>query len=255
MKVVLLQMDVEWAHGKANREKAERMILGCPGADLYVLPEMFSTGFATEPEGIAEPEGSETLQWMRRKAQACDAAIAGSVAIEKEGKYYNRFYFVKPDGTVTYYNKRHLFTYGGEDKHFTRGEERVIVEFRGVRFLLLVCYDLRFPAWSRNRGDYDAILYVANWPTPRVEAWKALLRARAIENQCYVAGVNRVGTDPSCEYCGGSAIISPYGQTLAACEDSQECVAEAELDMQALEAFRQKFPVLNDGEEFEILKD
>ncbi|MBQ9499349.1 MAG: amidohydrolase, partial [Bacteroidaceae bacterium] len=226
-----------------------------PGADLYVHTEKLTTGFATEPEGIAEPEGSETLQWMKRKAQACDAAIAGSVAIEKEGKYYNRFYFVKPDGTVTYYNKRHLFTYGGEDKHFTRGQERVIVEFRGVRFLLLVCYDLRFPVWSRNRGDYDAMLYVANWPTPRVEAWKALLRARAIENQCYVAGVNRVGTDPSCEYCGGSAIISPYGQTLAACEDSQECVAEAELDMQALEAFRQKFPVLNDGEEFEILKD
>ena len=255
MKIEILQHDIIWANPAENIKHLDAMINQHPGADLYVLTEMFSTGFATEPEGIAEPEGSETLQWMRRKAQACDAAIAGSVAIEKEGKYYNRFYFVKPDGTVTYYNKRHLFTYGGEDKHFTRGEERVIVEFRGVRFLLLVCYDLRFPVWSRNRGDYDAMLYVANWPTPRVEAWKALLRARAIENQCYVAGVNRVGTDPSCEYCGGSAIISPYGQTLAACEDSQECVAEAELDMQALEAFRQKFPVLNDGEEFEILKD
>ena len=255
MKVEILQHDIIWANHAENIKHLDAMINQHPGADLYVLTEMFSTGFATEPEGIAEPEGSETLQWMKRKAQACDAAIAGSVAIEKEGKYYNRFYFVKPDGTVTYYNKRHLFTYGGEDKHFTRGEERVIVEFRGVRFLLLVCYDLRFPVWSRNRGDYDAMLYVANWPTPRAEAWKALLRARAIENQCYVAGVNRVGTDPSCEYCGGSAIISPYGQTLSACEDSQECVAEAELDMQALEAFRQKFPVLNDGEEFEILRD
>lgn len=129
------------------------------------------------------------------------------------------------------------------------------MSFRGVRFLLEVCYDLRFPVWSRNRGDYDAILYVASWPTPRVEAWKALLRARAIENQCYVIAVNRVGKDPYCEYCGGSAIIDPYGHTLAACTDGQEECAEATVDMEELEAFRKKFPVLDDADDFSLSAD
>ena len=252
MNIKILQHDITWANPKENVKHLNALIDSQKGADLYVLTEMFSTGFATQPEGIAEPEGCETLEWMKQKAKECHAAIAGSIAIEKDGNYYNRFYFVKPDGEVTQYNKRHLFTYGGEHKRFTRGEERVIVEWRGVRFLLLVCYDLRFPVWSRNRGDYDAILYVANWPTPRVEAWSALLRARAIENQCYVAGVNRVGTDPNCEYCGGSAIISPYGKTLAACEDGKECIASSELDMQELEAFREKFPVLSDADGFTL---
>jgi len=252
MRINILQHDITWASPAENVKHLDALIDQHPGADLYVLTEMFSTGFATQPEGIAEAEDCQTIDWMKRKAKDCDAAIAGSIAIEKGGNYYNRFYFVKPDGEVTTYNKRHLFTYGGEDKRFTRGEKRVVVEWRGARFLLQICYDLRFPVWSRNRGDYDAILYVANWPTPRVEAWSALLRARAIENQCYVAGVNRVGTDPSCEYCGGSALISPYGKTLASCADGQECVAAAELDMQELEAFRQKFPVLNDGDAFSL---
>ena len=166
------------------------------GTDLFVLPEMFSTGFCTSPEGIAESSDSATLQWMKQKAAEHNCAIAGSVSVEENGKFYNRFYFVHPDGNVQWYNKKHLFTYGGEDKHYTAGQERVVVNFRGVRFLLEVCYDLRFPVWSRNRGDYDAAIYVASWPSPRVEAWKALLRARAIENQCYVLGVNRVGRIP-----------------------------------------------------------
>ena len=185
---------------------------------------------------------------MKRKAAAIDAAIAGSVAICKDGKYFNRFYFVKPNGEVTHYDKKHLFTYGGEHKRFTAGDKRVVVEFRGVRILLEICYDLRFPIWSRNHGDYDMILYVASWPTPRVAAWSALLVARAIENQCYVAGVNRVGTDPACQYCGGSVVIDPYGKTIASCADNQECEASAEINIEALEAFRQKFPVLNDAD-------
>ena len=158
---------------------------------------------------------------------------------------------MKPDGSVTWYDKKHLFTYGGEHLRFTAGTERVVVEWRGVRILLEVCYDLRFPVWARNRGDYDMILYVASWPTPRVSAWSALLVARAIENQCYVAGVNRVGTDPACEYCGGSVIIDPYGKTIAACEMNQECEASAEVDMEKLNAFREKFPALNDADDFE----
>ena len=206
MKVIILQTDICWANPEANRVHLDEMLDAQSGADLYVFPEMFSTGFCTQPEGVAEPADSETLQWMKRKAKEKDCALAGSIAVEEEGKYYNRFYFVTPDGQVRWYNKKHLFTYGGEDKHYTPGNERVVASFRGVRFLLEVCYDLRFPVWSRNRGDYDAILYVASWPTPRVEAWKALLRARAIENQCYVIAVNRTGKDPYCDYCGGSAV-------------------------------------------------
>ena len=248
MKVTILQRDIEWANPALNVQRAEEAIDRNAGADLYVLPEMFSTGFCTQPEGIAESCDSDTLKWMQRKAAEIDAAIAGSVAVELEGKYYNRFYFVKPDGSVTYYDKKHLFTYGGEHLRFTAGDERVVVEWRGVRILLEICYDLRFPIWARNRGDYDMILYVASWPTPRVAAWSALLVARAIENQCYVAGVNRVGTDPACEYCGGSVIIDPYGKTIAVCADNTECEATAVVDMAVLEAFREKFPVLKDAD-------
>ena len=247
MKTTILQRDINWGDPKANIQRADEAISRNAGSDLYVLPEMFSTGFCTSPEGIAERDDT-TLQWMKSKACEIDAAIAGSIAVEEDGKYYNRFYFVKPDGEVTHYDKKHLFTYGGEHLRFTAGEERVVVEWRGVRILLEVCYDLRFPIWARNRGDYDMILYVASWPTPRVGAWSALLVARAIENQCYVAGVNRVGTDPACEYCGGSVIIDPYGRTIATCADNTECEATAKIDMEALEVFREKFPVLKDAD-------
>lgn len=252
MKTIIFQTDICWADPEANRMHVGGMMDACPGADLYVLPEMFSTGFCTQPEGVAET-GCETLEWMKRRAAEHDCAVAGSVATEEDGKYYNRFYFVTPDGQTRWYDKKHLFTYGGEHRHYTAGTERVVVSFRGVRFLLQVCYDLRFPVWSRNRKDYDAILYVASWPTPRVEAWKALLRARAIENQCYVIAVNRVGKDPYCGYSGGSAVIDPYGHTLAACEDGKEMCAVAEIDMAGLEAFRKKFPVLDDADGFSLI--
>ena len=251
MKLTILQRNIEWANPALNVKRADEAIDRNPGSDLYVLPEMFSTGFCTHPEGIAESTESDTLQWMKDKASQTGAAIAGSIAVTKDGKYYNRFYFVKPDGSVAQYDKKHLFTYGGEHHRFTAGNERVVVEWKGVRILLEICYDLRFPVWARNRGDYDMILYVASWPTPRVAAWSALLVARAIENQCYVAGVNRVGTDPSCEYCGGSVIIDPYGKTMAACAMGEECEASAEVEMDKLEAFREKFPVLSDADDFE----
>lgn len=247
MRVTILQRDIVWGEPAINIKRADKAISENAGADLYILPEMFSTGFCTLPEGIAESEGL-SLDWLKAKSAAMNAAIAGSVATEEQGKYYNRFYFVKPDGSVEYYDKRHLFTYGGEHNHYTAGDKRVVVEWRGVRILLEVCYDLRFPIWSRNRGDYDMIIYVASWPTPRVEAWKALLVARAIENQCYVAGVNRVGDDPNCTYCGGSSIINPYGRHMAICADNCECEVSAEIDMEALEAFREKFPVLKDAD-------
>ena len=248
MKVTVLQMDLLWADPEGNRKKADEAIDSMPGSDLYILPEMFSTGFCTRPEGVAESADSETLAWMKRKAEATGAAVAGSVAVTEDGRYYNRFYFVKPDGSVTQYDKKHLFTFGGEHEYFTAGDRRVVVEWRGVRILLEICYDLRFPIWARNHGDYDMIIYVASWPTPRVEAWKSLLVARAIENQCYVAGVNRVGDDPSNQYCGGTRVIDPYGKIMVKCDDGVEMAASTEVDMETLEAFRLKFPVLNDAD-------
>ena len=255
MKICILQHDIVWALPGENRRRLEEQIEEHPHADLYVLCEMWPTGFATQPDGLAEADG-ESLRWMQRMARKQDAAIAGSIATEEDGRFYNRFYFVKPDGTEEHYDKHHLFTYGGEDRNFSRGAQRVVTEWRGVRFLLEVCYDLRFPVWSRNRWDealrqaeYDAILYVANWPKPRIEAWRTLLRARAIENQCYVVGVNRIGEDPNCQYPGASAVIDPYGRTLVECERDEECSAEADIDVEALRAFRKKFPVLADGDE------
>ncbi len=249
MKISLLQTDIVWANPSANQQKAEAMLKSLEKSDVYVLPEMFSTGFATEPAGIAETDCC-SLRWMQKMAKVLDAAICGSVATEEEGKFCNRFYFVMPDGSCEYYDKHHLFTYGGEHKRFTRGEGRVEVEFRGVRFLLQVCYDLRFPIFARNNGDkpYDVALYVASWPTSRIEAWNTLLHARAIENQCYVAAVNRVGDDPACQYSGGTMLIDAYGKNVVECERNKECAVTAEIDMEALNAFRRKFPVLADAD-------
>lgn len=266
MKISLLQTDIAWGAPATNRWKLEGLLRGAEKSDVYVLPEMFSTGFAIEPEGVAETdEGS--LRWMQQMAKELDAAICGSVAteradydrgVERDGTgdlraakaFYNRCYFVKPDGDYYYYDKRHLFTYGGEHRRYTRGTDRIVAEFRGVRFLLQVCYDLRFPCFSRNEAQhpYDVALYLASWPTQRMEVWDVLLRARAIENQCYVAGVNRVGTDLACQYSGGTMLVNPYGQVEAACQPEQEGIICCDIDLERLAAFRQKFPVLQDAD-------
>lgn len=253
MTISLLQTDIVWGNPSANQIMAEELLCLTAKSDVYVLPEMFSTGFATAPTGIAESDGCSLL-WMQKVARKLDAAICGSIATEDAGlatkTYRNRFYFVKPDGEYCYYDKRHLFSYGGEDRHYTHGDERVTVEFRGVRFLLQVCYDLRFPVFSRNVGDepYDVALYVASWPTSRIKVWDTLLHARAIENQCYVAGVNRIGADEQCQYCGGTMFIDAYGRTVAKCPDDEVSSVTAELDIEALHAFRRKFPVLADAD-------
>lgn len=252
MKITLIQTDLLWNDPAGNRARFEQKIAEAGSADLIMLPEMFSTGFCTQPRLAAEPLGGETLPWMKRIAQKTDCALAGSVAVEENGNYFNRFYFVKPDGSVSQYDKRHLFTYGGEHKEFTAGDKRVIVEYKGWRILLQICYDLRFPVWSRNRNDYDLALYTANWPTPRVDAWSALLRARAIENLCYVAGINRTGTDPNCSYCGKSALLDFKGQTLADVEPGKEALLSAELDADALRDFRKNFPALQDADRFSL---
>ena len=263
MKICLIQHDIAWGDPQANCVHLDALLAGAPKADLYVLPEMFTTGFATLPDATVETEPSAGLAWMRRKAAELDAALAGSIALEVPGQAgndcqagnapcVNRFYFVRPDGSYEQYDKRHLFGYGGEGERFRGGRERVIAEYKGVRFLLAVCYDLRFPVWLRNRDDYDAILLVASWPEVRRFAWDTLARARAIENACYVAVVNRVGEDPACKYNGGTAFIGPYGETLAAAPDGKEAAVDGEIDLGRLADYHGKFPVLQDADAFEI---
>ena len=254
MKVTILQTNIKWADPDANQKALESALLSSEKADLYVLPEMWNTGFlAGEQCSMFNVQCS--INFLRSLAQKFEAAIAGSMDVEEDGKRYNRFYFVTPTDVYTY-DKRHLFSYAGEDKSFTAGKERTIVEWRGVKFLLQVCYDLRFPCFSRNnlkletrnqkpQGSlYDAIIYVANWPASRRRVWDVLLQARALENQCFVVGVNRVGDDPNCHYDGGSAIIDAKGKILASVPDNTATTATAILDMESLNAFREKFPVL-----------
>ncbi len=252
MKITILQSDIVWQDFASNIISAGVAIESNPGADLYILPEMFATGFCTVPSELPPNSGEFILNWMVETSAKHSVALAGSVIVEDKGKFYNRLYFVKPDGTYSKYDKRHLFTYGGEDRFYTAGEERVVVEYMGVRILLGVCYDLRFPVWSRNRKDYDLIIYVANWPVTRSFVWSSLLVARAIENQCYVAGVNRVGEDPQCRYSGGSVVIDPYGRRVADCGDSISA-ATASIDLDMVGDFRKKFPVLDDADNFELI--
>lgn len=248
-------MNLAWCDTQANLSHAEELIKSQLGADVYVLPEMFTTGFCMEPERIAEPMEGPALQWMCRVASETDAAIVGSVAtIAPGGGYKNRMYFVEPDGKVTYYDKRHLFSYSGEDKHYKAGKERVIVEFRSVRFFLQVCYDLRFPVFGRNCDDYDVALYVANWPDKRRMAWDILLRARAIENQAVVIGVNRIGNDPICNYDGGTAAIDFFGFVAAHCDDNAEQAVTYEVKMDELRQYRNKFPSLTDSDDFRLIE-
>ncbi len=251
MKISLIQTSIEWLDAPANRFAAEGWIAQCKGSDLCIFSEMFTTGFCMNPSQSA-PSNLETLKWMQKMATSHNIAIGGGIAIEQDGKYLNRFYLVKPSGEVAHYDKRHLFSFAGEQNYYAAGEERVIVEVGGVRILLLICYDLRFPVWSRNRGDYDMIACIANWPKPRRGAWDTLLRARAIENQCYVCGVNIVGKDPNCIYSGGTAAIGFLGETISEVEDEAHGIATLEVDMEALNAFRTKFPALNDADIFQI---
>ena len=235
--------------GDAEGTEVGQESAGIETGGLIVLPEMFSTGFITMPAGEAESDGA-SLGWMKAIAKKYGCAVAGSVATEDGGLFYNRFYFVKPDGTFVKYDKRHLFSFAGEDRRFTAGSEKVITEYNGVRFFLQICYDLRFPCFSRNilPNPYDAVIYVASWPSPRIGAWETLLKARAIENQCYAIGVNRVGKDPSCQYNGHSSIVDPYGNASASCAEGVEEIVSADLDLDSLQAFRDKFPMLNDAD-------
>ena len=252
MKVSILQHNIISGSFGGTLYNLENLLSQHPGSDLYVLSETFATGFLTDGSSVlAQDQGPQILSWMQRQAARQNAAIAGSVAVEnEEGQLRNRLYFVRPDGTYDYYDKRHLFSYAGETKEYVAGQRRVVVAWRGVRFLLQVCYDLRFPVFSRSRGDYDAIIYVACWPEKRIDAWQSLLKARAIENQCFVIGVNRVGCDAACRYSGCSVVHDAYGHTIASCAPDIEEVSTAMLDMDELMRFRKKFPVLADADKF-----
>ncbi len=254
MKITILQTDIMLAQPDKNQTAARKLLSNSPGADLYILPEMWSTGFITNPEKYSpDIYDNGSLEWMKEVAKSNNCAICGSLSIMMPQKRYrNRMYFVLPSGNYYYYDKHHLFRYGGEDIFYDAGDKRVVAQYKNVRFLLQTCYDLRFPLWMRYKEDYDAIIVTANWPENRQNAWNILLRARAIENQCYVIGANRTGHDEKCIYSGDSAIIDAKGYTLAKATDNTEQAITAEIDVNQLNLFRSKFPVLEDRDLFYI---
>ena len=253
LRITLLQTELHWQAPEANRLAFEGMIYAmAPQTDLIVLPEMFTTGFSMASREHAEPWEGDTLAWMQQLATQTGVALTGSFMVEDGGQYTNRLAFVLPDGAVSHYDKRHLFAMAGEHEHYRPGLSRLIVEYRGWRICPLICYDLRFPVWSRNQDDYDLLLYVANWPVARRYAWTQLLIARAIENQAYVAGVNRVGTDGNgVSYSGFSSVIDPMGQVLFEQPDTEVMHTET-LSWEQLQAVRDKLPFLRDRDQFTI---
>lgn len=248
MRISLVQHSIEWMDTRKNLERLRKRITGIPQTDIIILAEDFTTGFSTEGD-FSEQDSRLALEWMKEMAVLKDAAITGSVAFKEDGRLYNRLFFVTPDGSVFKYDKRHLFTFAHEDEYVTAGKERVIVEYKGMRILLQTCYDLRFPCFMRNHGDYDMMILVASWPVTRQKPWEILVKARAIENQCFVAAVNRVGEDPNCSYAGGSQLIDAKGKTLARARSRREQVLSVEISKESLDKFRKKFPVLRDADE------
>ena len=262
LRASLVQGDTRWHDPEANREYYGDLLGALRGVtDLVVLPETFTSGFSNDAIDRAETMEGPTVQWMRERARELDAAITGSVQLRAEGGVSNRLLFVTPDGALQHYDKRHLFRYAGEHERYAAGRDRLTIEWRGWRICPLVCYDLRFPVFSRNRYDverpgdldYDLLIYVANWPGVRAHAWRTLMRARAIENLCYVAAVNRVGTDGNgLVYAGDSAVMDYLGNPLSECTD-MEVVTTTTLFLEELRAHRERFPAMLDADRFELL--
>jgi len=254
MKISVVQPDIIWEEKSENLRKLDLLIAALYGkTDLVVLPELFSTGFSMNPGRLSELPGSETFRWMESTAGRGNFGLCGSYMVNDNNLFRNRFVFVSQDGRSWHYDKRHLFSMADENRAFSPGEERLIFSFGGTRITLFICYDLRFPVWSRNRNDYDLAIYSANWPAGRREGWNTLLKARAIENQCYVAGSNRIGTDGNgVSYCGDSMIVDPYGKVMAGTNLIEEGSITCEISMTELSDFRKKFPVLEDADEFSI---
>ena len=282
LKVTFIQSNLLWENKAENlKQFSEKIDVISESTDLIILPEMFTTGFSMSPEKLSDTMTGETIQWMRMKAKQKQCVITGSFICEEHGKYYNRLVWMKADGTYETYDKRHLFRIAGEDTHYTEGKEKLIIELNGWKICPLVCYDLRFPVWSRNKliekniplqpliqtlppsqaqtykgespYDYDLLIYVANWPERRSHHWKTLLLARAIENQCYVVGLNRVGDDGNeIHYSGDSAVINAKGEVISKINTNKEIIETVELNFSELQEFRKQFPVFLDADNFEL---
>ncbi len=259
LTISLIQTALHWHEAEANLAMLEEKIwqIDQPN-DLIILPEMFSTGFTQEAREVAEPMNSKTFRWMKQQAAQSKAVVAGSYIVREQQQFYNRLLWMKPDGTFSYYDKRHLFRMAGENQVFTAGNSLLIEELKGWRICPLICYDLRFPVWSRNRMqannnlNYDLLIYVANWPAARRSAWKTLLKARAIENACYTVGVNRVGEDGNQVLYSGNSLVADYkGHPLTDLEE-QEQISTIQLSYQDLVEYRKKFPVHSDADAFSL---
>jgi len=263
----LIQTKLAWEDKAANLAMLHEKIMGITEkTEVVVLPEMFSTGFSMKPEAFAETMHGQTVRWMRDTAAAKRVILTGSIIIEEDGEYYNRLMWMLPDGGYGYYDKRHLFAYAGEDRHYSAGSKRLIASVKGWKLNLLVCYDLRFPVWARqqapalkgeesNKSEYDVLIYVANWPERRIHAWRTLLQARAIENQAYVIGLNRVGYDGNEIYHNGnSMVIDPLGDILYE-KQHDEDIFTITLQKERLDEVRGKFPFWKDGDKFIITNE
>jgi omega-amidase len=253
MKIALIQSFLSWENPKANRNYFEEKINAInEKVDLIVLPEMFTTGFTMNPKHVAETMQGKTISLLQSLAKSKNCAITGSLIIKENNNFYNRLVFVFPSGEIQFYDKRHLFTLAGEDKVYTSGQEKLIVNYLGWKICPLVCYDLRFPVFARNVEEYDVLLYVANWPKPRINAWDILLQARAVENLCYTIGVNRIGLDVNnFEYVGHSQVVDFLGNYILEPQEI-EGVFVVELNNEKLLDTRNKLGFLNDRDSFEL---
>jgi omega-amidase len=254
LKVALIQRELHWEDPAANREQFGLDLARLePDTNLAILPEMFTTGFSMAADKNAEDRAADTLPWMQEQAQLHNIAICGSLAVRDRGGIFNRLLFVTPDGNVQHYDKRHLFRMSGEDQHYAAGNDKLIVQWQGWRICPMICYDLRFPVWTRNRGDYDLLLFVANWPAKRRLHWRQLLIARAIENQACCIGLNRVGADENqLDYSGDSLALAADGELLLDCTD-QSGIFTTTLNGVAMASYRSKFPCHKDSDEFALL--
>jgi len=252
LSISIIQTNLLWENKTGNLQHFQKKIESIEtDTDLIILPEMFTTGFLMNPKPFAEKMNGQTVNWMQKMAKFSNAAIAGSIIIEDNGTYVNRFLFVKPDGEYQYYNKRHLFAMAGEDEHYSQGKKNILITYKGWQIRPLICYDLRFPVWSRNIDEYDLLIYVANWPEKRAAHWKTLLGARAIENQAFVAGVNRIGIDGNnYHYSGDSAIYDPLGEKITEIKPNEESVVTISISKEDIQKIRKSLPFLNDRDEF-----
>ena len=253
LNITIVQSDLAWEDVDANLNNFAKKLENIKNTDLIILPEMFNTGFSMNSKNLAEKTNGKSLEWLINLAKEKQSAVIASLIIEENEQFFNRLYFVFPNGDLQFYNKRHLFRMANEHNYYSPGDEELIVNYKGWRIKPLVCYDLRFPVWARNKNNYDLLIYVANWPERRNGAWKILLKARAIENQSYVVGVNRVGTDGNnVIFSGDSAVINPKGEVISKAEAHEENIETIEISLSELNEFKEKFPAFLDADNFEI---